>query len=67
MQGLGIREQIFLAVLPAGTAGDHAQILAISLTGFAVQSIWAVLGGLWLAWETLPVVSRRATSTHLSS
>lgn len=62
VQGLGIREQVFLAVFPSGSASDHAQVLAISLTGFAVQSLWALLGGALLAWESLPVFSRRTTN-----
>lgn len=67
VQGLGIREQIFLALFPSSSSTDHAQILAISLTGFAVQSAWALLGGLWLAIESLPAFARRATSANLSS
>lgn len=67
VQGLGIREQIFLALFPSSNTTDHAQVLAISLTGFAVQSVWALLGGLWLAIESVPVFSRRATSANLSS
>lgn len=62
VQGLGIREQVFLAVFPSGDASEHARVLAVSLTGFAVQSAWAVLGGALLAWESLPVFSRPASA-----
>ena len=67
VQGLGIREQVFLAVFPSGGTSGHAQVLAISLTGFAVQSLWALLGGALLAWESLPVFSRRATRANITS
>ena len=66
VQGLGIREQVFLAVFPSGSNADHAQVLAVSLTGFAVQSLWALLGGALLAWESLPVFSRRPTSANIT-
>lgn len=49
VQGLGIREQFFLAVLAADGTATKPEVLAVSLTGFAVQAVWALLGGLLLA------------------
>ncbi len=66
VQGLGIREQIFLAVFPSGAGNDHAQILAVSLTGFAVQSLWALLGGALIAWDSLPAFARRTSRSKIT-
>lgn len=66
VQGLGVREQVFLAVFPTGATSHHAQVLAVSLTGFAVQSLWALLGGALLAWESLPVFSRRTARANIT-
>lgn len=62
VQGLGIREQFFLQILVADGGATHSQVLAVSLTGFVVQAVWALMGGVLLAFNPTPPVAKAADS-----